>query len=382
MKITPRSLGAILTVLTSLAAWSQPVPPLINYQGQILDANGLALPTGDYDVDITLFPVESGGFPIWGPQRFNGQSGPGLGPKVPIVQGRFNLILGPKDTAGNDLAPVFADNPAVFLELKVGASSPIAPRQQMLPAPYALQALTAAGLKGNQIFVDGNLGIGTPPTNGVPLEVNGAVVFKGPGSGGSMTFATPNAETGLTMGIVNRADIRFNDSTLKLIAMAGRLPRGADQGIAVATSGNVGIGTDTPATKLDVLGSIRATGTINSGSDVNAKADFSPIDTAAILERVINLPIQHWRFKTESPEVTHVGPMAQDFRAAFGLGDVSTAIATVDADGVALAAIQGLSRIVRERDAEIDELKRSVAELNARVNALSPSPTAQPNSRP
>jgi len=35
--------------------------------------------------------------------------------------------------------------------------------------------------------------------------------------------------------------------------------------------------------------------------------------------------------------VLHLGPVAQDFHAAFGLGADDKHIATVDADGVALA---------------------------------------------
>lgn len=355
---------AILTEAEAAVAQS------INYQGQVLDAAGNPMPTGDYDFEISLFPVESGGAALWGPQRFNGQSGPGLSQKVPVVGGRFNLVLGPKDTAGKDLGAVFSSNPSVFLELKVGTGNPIAPRQQMLSAPYAFQALTSAGLKGDQILVDGRLGIGTIPTNGIPLEVNGAVLFRGTGSGGPISFGSPNTETGLTMGIVNRADIRFDDSTLKIIAMAGRLPRGPEQGIAIATSGNVGIGIGNPGYKLHVMGAIRASGTINSDSDVNAKADFAPVDSADILARVVKLPIQQWRFKAENPDVKHMGPMAQDFRAAFGLGDASTAIATVDADGVALAAIQALNQIVSEKDAEIRELRQSMAALKAQVDRL------------
>ncbi len=375
MKTTTRFLGgwlaAILCATTPIPTQAQSVPELVNYQGQLLDAGGVALPTGDYEVSISLFPVESGGAPIWGPQRFNGQNGPGLGPKVSVVQGRFNLMLGPKDTEGRAFAAVFGANASVFLQLTVGSSAPISPRQQMLTAPYAFQSLTASGLKGDRILVDGNMGIGANPTNTYRLEVgSGGVLFRSGGSGGSVSFGSPNAETGLSMGIVNRADIRFDDSSLKLLAMAGRLPRGPEQGITIATSGNVGIGLGAPGYKLHVAGAIRATGTINSDSDVNAKADFAPVDSAEILDRVVRLPIQHWRFKTEDSDVRHVGPMAQDFRAAFGLGDGATSIATVDADGVALAAIQALDRIVREKDTEIQELKRNVAELKALMNLL------------
>ena len=47
----------------------------------------------------------------------------------------------------------------------------------------------------------------------------------------------------------------------------------------------------------------------------------------------------------------HISPIAQDFSAAFGVGEDDTHINTVDADGVALAAIQGLYHLVQQKDA-------------------------------
>jgi hypothetical protein len=86
---------------------------------------------------------------------------------------------------------------------------------------------------------------------------------------------------------------------------------------------------------------------------------------------VAALPITQWRFKTEESDVKHVGPMAQDFHAAFGLGAQETAIATVDADGVALAAIQALNRKLMDelnrRDAEHAKLQQRLAELGKLV---------------
>jgi hypothetical protein len=75
--------------------------------------------------------------------------------------------------------------------------------------------------------------------------------------------------------------------------------------------------------------------------------------------------------------VRHIGPTAQDFYAAFGVGEDNTHISTVDADGVALAAIQGLYRIVQEKDAEIAALKaenstqqQQIAAIEARLASL------------
>jgi len=108
-------------------------------------------------------------------------------------------------------------------------------------------------------------------------------------------------------------------------------------------------------------GIVTATG-FNPTSDRDAKENFEDVDSREVLEKVASLPISRWNFKTES-SVQHVGPVAQDFHAAFGLGMDDKHIATVDADGVALAAIQGLHEIVQEKDAEIQELKQTVADL-------------------
>ena len=97
-------------------------------------------------------------------------------------------------------------------------------------------------------------------------------------------------------------------------------------------------------------------------SDRNAKENFKPVDARAVLDKVTALPISQWNYKQDT-SMEHIGPMAQDFYAAFGVGPDNKHIATVDADGVALAAIQGLNQKLNEKDAEIQALKQSVAEL-------------------
>ena len=94
------------------------------------------------------------------------------------------------------------------------------------------------------------------------------------------------------------------------------------------------------------------------------------MDSRKVLKKVASLPISRWNFKTED-RVPHMGPVAQDLHATFGLGTDDKHIATVDADGVALAAIQGLHQIVQEKDAEIQELKQTVEGLKELVLDLS-----------
>jgi hypothetical protein len=76
-----------------------------------------------------------------------------------------------------------------------------------------------------------------------------------------------------------------------------------------------------------------------------------------------------WRYKTEDETALHFGPVAEDFRAAFQLGDGRT-ITTIDADGVAFAAIQGLYTTVQEKDAQIEQLEERIARLEALVETL------------
>ena len=84
--------------------------------------------------------------------------------------------------------------------------------------------------------------------------------------------------------------------------------------------------------------------------------------------------MREWRYTNECAGVRHFGPTAQDFQTAFGLGTDDKSIGTVDADGVALAAIQGLNEKVEVRseraEGRIQKLEAENAELKQRLAAL------------
>jgi hypothetical protein len=142
---------------------------MINYQGRLVNSNGVPLATGDYDLTFNIYDAATNGLQIWGPQVFDGQAGAGHGAKIPVVQGYFNSILGPTDTAGRAIEA--ARNGATrYLEIRVGTNPPILPRQQVLTAPYAFRAShadTASSVLGST--TTGNLTLYVS-TNGVDLN--------------------------------------------------------------------------------------------------------------------------------------------------------------------------------------------------------------------
>ena len=145
--------------------FAQSVPTLINYQGQIADGSGMPLPTADYTITFNIYDVAQSGNLIWGPQVFDGQGGQGHGPKIPVVQGYFNVMLGPTDASGRSLTNAF-NAPFRYVEIAVSSRPPMLPRQQILSAPYAFKAGSADSLAGydwSALFDNGN-----PQTGNIP----------------------------------------------------------------------------------------------------------------------------------------------------------------------------------------------------------------------
>lgn len=132
--------------------------------------------------------------------------------------------------------------------------------------------------------------------------------------------------------------------------------------ILQANGGRIGIGKNNPATALDVAGTASAT-VFNTTSDRNLKEHFAPVSSREVLAKVAAMPITRWNFK-EDKSAAHLGPMAQDFKAAFDLGADDKHIATVDEEGVALAAIQGLNEKLDEKNAEIERLKAKASQVD------------------
>jgi Chaperone of endosialidase len=117
-------------------------------------------------------------------------------------------------------------------------------------------------------------------------------------------------------------------------------------------------------------GKVHAKYGYTQGSDRNLKANFAQVNPRLILDRLASIPIQTWNYKSGPESVRHIGPVAQDFRSAFNLGENDKTIATVDAAGVTMAAIQGLYQIVREKDEKIEALTRRMERQQAQLNQV------------
>jgi hypothetical protein len=265
------SIGLIFVCVTASAAFAQQTTAF-TYQGKLTDTGNPA--NGNYDLQFKLFDTDTVGTGT--PQGATLVRNP-----VTTSAGVFGVQL--------DFGASVFSGAARYLEIGVrpagntGAYTVLAPRQSVSASPYAIQTLNALQLggidadqyvttatvgssfiknaatpqtanfniSGNGI-VGGNVGIGVSNPQS-KLEVNGSTVLTSGGSGGQVIFAAPNGESGMLIRGTSRADIRFDGSSLKLLAGVSTGAPLATNGIVIGTSGNVGIGFTNPATKLQVL---------------------------------------------------------------------------------------------------------------------------------
>ena len=204
---------------------------------------------------------------------------------------------------------------------------------------------------------NGNVGIGNiNPVNG-KLEVQtssgkGIHVTTGGGVGLHVDCAFPDCDAGFFTGNV---DVGGRLDVVKSITAQNAEFSGY---VTVSSSFSGGSGT--------FSGSVSAEEFIET-SDRNAKSNFAAVNPRSVLSRLATIPIQTWNFKSQPESVRHMGPMAQDFRAAFNLGRDDKHISALDAQGVTMAAIQGLYQLMQEKEAQIAQLRARVVRLERRT---------------
>ena len=163
-----------------------------------------------------------------------------------------------------------------------------------------------------------------------------------------------------------------SSTTVSTNSAANQFMVRAAGGLRLRTSATLATGCDLPA----------GSGVFSCTSDRDTKEDFRRVNGEDVLAKVLQMPVHSWRYKAEAEGVRHVGPVAQDFRAAFGLGTDDKSIGLLDIDGVNMVAIQALARRTQELDAksaevdalkaELAELKRGLVRLEAAVQARAP----------
>ena len=228
--------------------------------------------------------------------------------------------------------------------------------------------LNGGGTERVRIATNGNVGIGTtsPQTK---LQVTGGSLHVG-----AQSFREPVIQNGIAGASAPSYSFWAQLDAGMYLPAANTLAFSTvgTERLRIASSGNIGIGTNAPVYPLEMASGAycSAAGVWTSVSDRNVKENFTTITPGEVLAKVVAMPITQWKYKIEPSGIKHIGPVAQDFHAAFGLGDSDKAIGSVDESGVALAAIQGLNEVVKEKDSKINDLEKRLAAIEKTVQTL------------
>lgn len=240
------SLAAVLLCTAALA--QVPIGTVFTYQGQI--KQGGEAVTGPIDLEFRLFNVPSNGAAI-GSQGMDA---------VHVKDGLFTVQL----DFGSE---PFAAGEALWLEV-VADGTPLAPRQPLTNAPYSLAT------RGINVTSGGNVGIGTSTPEGrldvvSPFRLLGApnspTFLMAPGPNGSyadMYVQSPSDNKSLRLGgggdlLPSRGAVFQLDG---INAGGNARLHAANGGSILLSNGNVGVGNESPESKLHVNGSLTLQG--------------------------------------------------------------------------------------------------------------------------
>ncbi len=94
-------------------------------------------------------------------------------------------------------------------------------------------------------------------------------------------------------------------------------------------------------------------------SDFRKKENFKPVNGEELVKKLNNLKVNGWNYKTQSDNIIHIGPMAQEFYATFGYGESDTTITTIDPDGLIMAGVKELNKDFNQQNEVREDVKAS-----------------------
>jgi hypothetical protein len=275
--------GALFVCLLVASMANAAGPNLLSYQGQVMTAGGVPVANGSYPAVFAFFQTPAGGSIIWS------ETG-----SITTSSGLFTHNLGSITAIPDGL---FATNSSVWLDVTVNGQIQT-PRTQMTSAGNALAVSTVDGATGGAITgdasVSGNFGVGTStPNYGLDVQKSASNIF--------------------VASIVNSAfdgwglEVRSNSTSASQALLD--LYNASSNVFSIRASGSVGIGTSSPAAKLDVLnGNIRASSQLSSaGIEFYPASGGTPTNAGSIVgtggspNHIAILPVGNVGIGTGSP---------------------------------------------------------------------------------
>jgi len=279
------------------------------------------------------------------------------------ASGDESVALGNNGTASADRAFAFNGTASGVGAVAIGSGAQATNDDALALGPSSIAGGLASIVIGPSI-ANGSFGV--------------AIGLQNSASGNFSVAIGKNARTANRQGSVVLGDgcAGFSSDSVYPTANNQFVARGCG-GIKLYTSQNLSSGVEVAA----------GGGSWSSISDRNRKMNFLDVDGEEVLMRLRGVPVTTWNYITQAEEIRHMGPVAQDFRAAFGLGENDVTINTIDIDGVNLAGVKALDArtleharlIARLRDQVADntklrdqvaELKRQNEELTRRLERL------------
>jgi hypothetical protein len=267
------------------------------------------------------------------------------------------------------------DNPILDLHT-VNGNTPGLRLEQNDTLGFAPQTWDVAGNEANFFIRDVTGGSRLPfrirpgaPTSSIDVAASGNVGIDTPSPAATLhvkrtdgTAKLQVEETNATADIRTLLELRNDGNPRSRYVNTAGANQTWDTGI-FGTDWGINNGSGTTDFRMDPSGNVTIGGTLTQLSDRNRKENVDRANSNAVLRKLARLPVSTWSYKHDGPGVTHIGPMAQDFFAAYGFGADRRYIAPGDLAGVALAGVKGVDR-------RVEALRKRNRDLEARVVAL------------